>query len=69
MGSHLLYNANIFLCCISVVNERRTVGDVPNILGNKYCDPKSLNMVLKCFWVKNPKFVFNYKIKLSGKQR
>lgn len=40
MGSHLLYNANIFLCYIPRINEGYTTGDVPNILRNKYCDPK-----------------------------
>lgn len=52
MGSHLLYNANIFLGYISVINEGYTSGDVSNILGNEYWDPKSLKMLFKCFWLK-----------------
>lgn len=38
VGSHLLYNANIFLYCSTL--------DVPNILENKNCDPQSLKMLL-----------------------
>lgn len=52
MGSHLLYNANIFLCYNPVINEGYTIEGVCNILGNQYCDPKSLKMLLKCFWLK-----------------
>lgn len=60
-GSHLLYNANIssVLLLYPIVHE----GYTPNILGNKYCDPKSLKTLLKFFLVINPKLVFTYKTK------
>lgn len=46
IGSHLLYNANISSVLLyPVVHE----GCTPNTLGNKYCDPKSLKMLLKLF--------------------
>lgn len=61
VGSLWLYNANIFLCYSTL--------DVPNILENKYCDPQSLKTLLKFFWLKKPKPVFNYKIKVTSKQR
>ncbi len=84
MGSlQLLYNANIFLRCIPVINEGYTTGregGVSTMLGKKHCNrPKVWKMSFTCgfgffcflffyFLVKNPKFVFDGKIKWSSKK-